>query len=275
MAASGQNKSRDTRIALVYALFLGIVGYVFYIEAEGEFSSILTLSSYAQCFAFVLLMLQVHLSDSVTGISARGLCLEALALVCRLSSTMIWQGYLPADATGDYLYQLADIIAVAQILWLLYQIFAVKPATYENQKDTFPVLPVILFSFAMAIVFHADLNDRPFYDTMWMAGLFLSILAAFPQLSVIAQSGSSQALTSHHIAALALSRILSGAYMWHVREDITCHEWIKGFNHSYTVVLGVHLVHLVLLADFLYFYLTTLFRDGLDSDLQLEGVFSV
>ena len=42
--------------------------------------------------------------------------------------------------------------------------------------------------------------------------------------------------------------------MWHARFDITCDPWVDGFNHAIWVILGAHLLHLVLLGDFGYYY---------------------
>lgn len=268
---SGQTKTASSQVILIYAVFLAYVLYVFHAVADYHFSATLTASSIAQCFAFLLLVLQVRSSGTVSGISARALMLDALALCCRLSSTTWLSGYLPFDASGDYLYQLTDLFSLVVISWLLYQVFFAKKSTYDDHVDVFPVMPVVAAAFIIGTIFHADLNDRPLFDALWMSGLVISVLAAFPQLSLIACAGGTQALTSHHVAVLALSRMLSGYYMWSVGEEITCAEWFPGVNHALVVVLGVHAIHLLLLADFMYFYFCTMVRNGFDGSLTLEG----
>jgi hypothetical protein len=264
-------QSWSSQIILSYAIFLASLAFVFHVVADSNFSGILTLSAIAQCFAFVLLVLQVRGSGTASGISARGLALDALALCCRLSSTSWLLGYLPVDSSGDYLYQLTDLFSLTVITWLLYQVLFVKNETYDKDEDDFPVLPVVGFAVVCGFLFHADLNDFPLFDALWMIGLFISVLAAIPQLSLIAKAGGlTQAFTSHHVAALALSRILSGMYMWAAGEDITCHEWISGVNHAVVVVLGAHAVHLLLLADFMYFYLCSMASD-MNGEFKLAG----
>merc|ERR1719201_1417793 len=123
---------------------------------------------------------------------------------------------------------------------------------------------------ALAAVFHGDMNDRPLFDTLWMAGLFAGVFAIMPQLALIMKTGGrAEALTSHYMAALALSRVLSGIFMWYALFDITCDEWVTGINHCVIVILGAHLLHLVLLSDFAYYYARAILRSGLTEAVEL------
>merc|ERR1719263_764216 len=58
-----------------------------------------------QCLGMVLLGLQVISTGNASGISAKALSLDALAICCRLSNTVWLNGYLPVDASGDYIFQ--------------------------------------------------------------------------------------------------------------------------------------------------------------------------
>merc|ERR1719506_2037019 len=84
-----------------------------------------------QCLALALLALQLISTGSAAGISARALTLDAIALCCRLSSTLWLNGYLPVDASGDHIFQAFDLCSLAILLWLLYQVLVVKRATYQ------------------------------------------------------------------------------------------------------------------------------------------------
>jgi len=259
-----------THIQMAYALF-GLGAYfVFSHMAGGEFSAILTLSVVFQSFAMALLAVQVVLKRSMAGISVRALQLDAAAICFRLSSTTWLNGYLPVDMTGDWIYQLFDIISLTILSWLLYQAFFRHRHTYQASDDTFAVMPVVLGCVALAALLHADMNARPVFDAFWLAGLLISAVAVLPQLWLINRSHSRcEAFTSHYIAAMAVSRILSGTFMWHARFDITCDPWVQGFNHAVWTILGAHAVHLVLLADFAYYYVKAVLKNGL-SDFQLR-----
>merc|ERR1719454_426411 len=121
-----------------------------------------------------------------------------------------------------------------------------------------------------------DINDWPLFDTLWLCGLLLSAVSVLPQLWMMTHSLTSvPPLTSHFVAVMAFSCILSGTYMWHAHNEITCEPWIDGFNHTGYTVLAAHAVHLIFLADFAYFYCKTLATSGLSAPLELPGTITV
>lgn len=264
MAQVAGKSAPPSQVQTAYALF-GLGAYfVFSHMAGGEFSAILTLSVVFQCLAMTLLALQVLLTGSAAGISARALQLDAAAICLRLSSTTWLNGYLPVDMTGDCIYQAFDIASLVVLLWLLHSVFVVHRATYQAAEDSLSVSPFILLSLLLSVLLRADMDARPLFDALWMAGLFVGTVAVLPQLWLITRSNSRcEALTSHYIAAMALSRILSGTFMWHARHDITCEPWVEGFNHAIWAILGAHALHLILLADFAFYYVKAVMRSGL------------
>jgi len=259
----------------VYAVFVTVAVLVYHWIAEGEFSAVLTLSAIFQCLAFCLLGVQA-LAGTTQGISVKSLQLDALALACRLSSTTWLQGYLPFDSTGDYLYQCFDALSLAMVLWLLYRVLSIQKESYEPDEDGLPAWPFAVASLVLAGLFHGDLNDRPLFDTLWMCGLFVSAVAVLPQLWMMTRSRASiPALTSHFVAVMAFSRILSGSYMWYAHSEITCEPWIGNFQHAGYAILAAHAVHLLLLGDFAYFYCKNLATSGLSAPLELSGAWNV
>lgn len=267
------NKASSTQglgVGIVYAVFVSAALLVFHWIAEGEFSAVLTLSAVFQCLAFCLLGVHAVSSHSVQGISAKCLQLEAIALACRLSSTTWLEGYLPSDRTGDYLYQTFDALSLAMVLWLLHRVLSVQSQTYEADDDSLPVTPFALGSLVLGCLLHGDLDERPIFDALWMCSLFVGAIAVLPQLWLMARNRTNApAMTSHFVAVMAFSRLLSGSYMWHAHEEITCAPWFKDFNHSGYAVLAAHALHLMLLADFAYFYVKNLATRGLHSPMQL------
>jgi hypothetical protein len=262
-------------VMLVYTVFAAVSVLVFHWLAEGEFSGILTLSAVFQCLAFSLLGIQA-LSTGVHGISAQSLKLDAIALACRLSSTTWLQGYLPADQTGDYLYQVFDAVSLVMVLWLLYLVLSVNQRTYDAAGDGLAATPLAIGCLVLAMILHGDLDDRPIFDSLWMCGLFISAVSVLPQLWMMTRGqGSTPALIGHFVAVMALSRILSGTYMWHAYEEITCDPWVGEFNHAGYATLAAHVIHLLFLADFGFFYAKHLATAGIQQPLQLSEVWNV
>jgi len=259
-------------VVAAYGLLLlsGIAMYHFI--AQGEYSSILTMAAMIQTFAFGLLGMQIASCGHVRGISARALALDASALICRLSSTLWLEGYLPVDASGDWMYQAVDVCSLALVLWLLYHVLVVERKSYQVQEDSFPAIPAVIIAVVLAGLLHADMDDSPLFDTLWMTGLFISVVAVLPQLWLNARTGGRmEALTSHYIAAMAVSRALSGLFMWEAREDLTCEPLVQGFNHGVWTILFAHFLHMVLLGDFTYYYVRSLAKGGLLSSVEFGG----
>jgi len=269
--AKGKDEKSQPGLVLAAYMIFGAGGLIVYhFVANGEFSSILTMAQMIQCLSFVLLVIKSYSQGSVAGISGKSLALEALAFACRLSSTTWLNGYLPVDASGDFVYQAVDLCSLFLVVSLLYRAYVSHRWSYEEDADCLPVLPMVALCFLLAALLHADMNSRPLFDTLWMAGLFLSVLSVLPQLWHINQTGGViQACTGHYIAMLAMSRALSGIFMWHARFDITCEPLVEGYNHAIWVILGAHLLHLLLLGDFGYYYVKAIMKKGLGSQLEL------
>mmetsp|Transcript_131867 Transcript_131867/g.239777 ORF Transcript_131867/g.239777 Transcript_131867/m.239777 type:complete len:316 (+) Transcript_131867:3-950(+) len=265
-------KTPANQLIIAYGLALIGIGAVWHLIAEGQFSSILTVSVMVQCLATVLLSLQVLSKGSAAGISARSLSLDILALCCRLSSTIWLNGYLPVDASGDYIFQAVDVLSLGILVWLLHQVLVVSRHSYQEAEDSLPCLPMVAIAFILAMLLHGNMNSRPLFDALWMAGLFVSTIAVLPQLWLVTQTGGQvEALTSHHIAAMAVSRALSGVFMWHARGDISCVPWFSDFNHAIWAILGSHLVHLLLLGDFGYYYFKAVMAQGLACQIDINN----
>jgi hypothetical protein len=273
---AGSKNTSKSGVVLVYAVFATIAVLVYHLIAEGEFSSILTLSAIFQCLAFSMLGIQALSAGNVHGISAKSLMLDAMALACRLSSTVWLEGYLPNDTTGDYLYQCFDGLSLLMVLGLLYLLLSARRRTYDAEDDVLPAAPLAIGCFVLGLLLHGDLDDRPLFDALWLCGLFASAVSVLPQLWMMTHSlASVPAFTSHFVAVMAFARILSGTYMWHAHNEITCEPWIQGFNHTGYSILAAHAVHLMLLADFAYFYCKTLATSGLRASLELPGTLTV
>jgi hypothetical protein len=263
---SGAKSSQPlpSQMLITYGVFVLSAGAVWHLVADGAFSAILSLSVMVQCFALVLLALQTISTGNASGISAQALKLDAIAICCRLSSTVWLNGYLPVDASGDYAFQLIDICSLALLAWLLHQVLVAKRHTYEADQDNMSILPLAFGPLLLATAFHGNMNGRFIFDTLWMTGTLMSSITVLPQLWLITRTGGCiEALTGHFIAAMAVSRILSGMFMWHAKQDITCNPWITGFNQTTWAILAAHVLQMLLLADFGYYYVKAVLANGL------------
>jgi len=253
--------SFDKPVLAAYGGF-GFIGWLIYhLVAERQASSVLTMSAIAQSLGVTLLCIQSLGSGRATGISAKSLLLDALAIAFRLSSTLWLDGYIPTDRSGDFHYQAFDVLSLLLLIFLLHRVLVVQHATYQADDDTLHVAPLVMLSVTLAVVLHGDMVDSIIFDSLWLAGLFTSVVAVLPQLWLITSTGGwAGALTSHYIAAMALSRFLSGCFMWLARNHIVCKNFIAGFEHTIYAIFFAHIVHIILLADFAFQYLRSNLR---------------
>jgi len=273
LSSAGSVKSLPTPLLVAYSVFLIGSFALYHLVMSDALSAMLTVAQMFQCLAVGLLAAQVLITGSAAGISARALALHAVGVCARLSSTLWLHGYLPVDESGDWFYQFVDIVALAMECWLLHQVLVVKSHSYQIESDTFPIVPVMIGAYILAAIFHADMNLRPLFDTNWMAGLFMCNVAVLPQLWLINNTGGKvEALTSHHIMSMAMGTVLGGIFMWEAREDIGCKPWIEGVNHAMLAILSAYLLHLLLLADFAYYYMKAVAQQGFACRVDLESV---
>jgi len=259
----------QTPVVSAYASFFAVGFFVFHAVAEREASSVLTMSALAQCFGITMLCIQSLSSGSARGISASSLLLDAFAISLRLCSTLWVDGYLPSDKSGDFIYQAFDVCSLLLLIFLLHRVLVKQYDTYQAAEDTFRVGPMLLMCYVLAMVLHGDMDDNRVLDTLWLAGLFTSVVAVLPQFWLITRSGGwAGASTSHCIAALALSRFLSGCFMWMARNFITCEPYVADIQHTIIAIFIAHLVHIALLGDFAVQYLRSMFRGNICQPVQ-------
>jgi len=236
-----------------YAVFFVATVVVMHKFTDGDFSVVLTMSSAVQCLGFFLLSLKVKYQKTVAGLSSRTLEMYVVFFLFRLGSTLFKNGYLPIDRSGDYVYQMGDIGSLVIVLNLLYSVHKRHKDTYQAEHDTLQILKAIPACILLAFFAHGDLNNSPFFDTVWTVSLFLDTISMLPQLWMLTKLGGQvESLTSHFVAALVVSRILSFAF------------WLYGFKEiaplngkaniaGYTII-AAHSFQLLLCADFMYYY---------------------
>jgi hypothetical protein len=270
---SKANSNTPTPVLMAYGIFSVVSFVVFHLVAEQEPSSTLTLSAAAQCLGISLLWIQVLSGRGASGISTKTLLLDALAISFRLSSTLFIDGYLPNSPDGDFVYQGFDICALLMLLFLLRYVVVNHLDEPQAADDTLSVGPMLLGCCVLAIFLHGNMDDNPVLDTLWMAGLFTSVIAVLPQFWLISKSGGQVgALTSHYIAAMGFSRFLSGAFAWMAWENLTCDPLIGGFEHARWAIMIAYVLHVILLCDFGFVYIRSMVKHGVNEAMDMSGL---
>lgn len=230
----------------------GVVVYCLFSDAG--YSSVLTLGSALQCFAFYSLLQRVERMKSVAGISMKTLELYVLYLIMRLACTLVRSGYLPVDRSGDWVYQAGDIASLAIVFRLLnYFNDPSMRKTYQEEYDSMDVWRALPACIGVAIFIHGHLNDSWFFDSLWQASTNVDTIAMIPQLWMLSKIGGEvDGMTAHFVGALFFSRACTFAFWFYGWKEL---RRGPGPNLAGGLLILCHTVQLALSADFLYYYL--------------------
>lgn len=225
------------------------------------YSTLLTLAVGIQCFGYICLRLKIARSKSVAGISGQTLTLQAMSYCLRLSSTTWLNGYIPVDGTGDWLYQALDVCGLLIVLQILFCVYKSHRATYQAEHDgSCNVQNMAICCFVFAVLVHPDLNNRPVFDTLWTTALYLDVVAMVPQLIMMSKCKEVEALTSHFVSGTALSRVVSLFFWYHGFVELAPLDGT--FNLAGWAIILAHVLQVLLLCDFLLYYVRAVISTG-------------
>jgi len=249
-----------------YVAFMMSVGVVLRHFSDRDFSTVLTLGAGLQCLGFFLLLQKVKQQRSVAGISSKMLEMYVLVLLFRLSSTLIKQGYLPVDRSGDYVYQMADIMSLCLVFQLLWCIHKTHKVTFQADHDSLEIWRAVPVAIVLATFMHGNLNKSAFFDTTWTLGMYLDTIAMLPQYWMLVKKGGEvEALTSHFVALLVLSRACSFAFWYYGYKELAPRKNknagminnATGLNIAGWMIVACHSAQLLMSADFMYHYVAS------------------
>jgi hypothetical protein len=246
--------------ALVYSAFVLVLVFAGKFLTDFKFSAVITLGAAVQCLGFCLLRLKIRQQRGAMGISSRTLQMFAVMYVCRLYSTLQYNGYLPVDRTGDWVYQACDVVALLVIVSLLTSIHSVHESSYDKTNDTCAIHWFVLGCVMLAYLIHPSLNNRRIPDMAWTAALYCESVAMVPQLYLLTKKGGEvESLASHYIACVFVSRLLMMTFWFHSYHELKPKD--ADFNFPGYGVMGAQALQCVLFGDFMYYYVKSI-RDS-------------
>jgi ER lumen protein retaining receptor len=260
----------DQSTITAYLGMLAAVSLVYQSFHDIGLSTLLTLSMAIQCFGYACLMIKVFQTKNVAGISGRAIILQAVSYVLRLCSTTWLKGYIPVDATGDWLYQFLDVAALLMALQIIRCIFKSHRRTYQEESDTFNARTAVIVCVVLAVLVHPDLNARPVFDTLWTTGLYIDVIAMIPQLWMMSKTrGGIEALNCHFVGATAVSRCVNLIFWFHGFVELAPLD--GSFNLAGWVIIMAHVIQSLLLCDFLFVYVKACMTNGLRAEMLPLG----
>jgi len=245
-------------IAYSYIVFMMCACVVAKEFSDHDFSACLTFGAGVQCLGFLALLLKVRTQKTVKGISSKTLEMYVGVFMFRLSSTMVKNGYLPIDQSGDWAYQLADIVSLFIVFQLLYCCHKTHGSTYQAQHDTLQIQHTLLPCVMLAVCTHGDLNSNQFFDIMWTISMNIDTVALLPQLWMLTKIGGEvEGMTTHFVAAIFVSRICALAFWAYGYVELAPQK--GGSNVAGYTIIFMHSLQLLMSADFMLHYMKSRF----------------
>lgn len=256
-ASTSSRKPDDSTKAFLYVYLVFGAGVVLTCQTYKNLgmSTLITFNVALQLLAYSFLLMKVIQQKSVSGVSAKALQCNVVTYIARLCSTTWLKGYIPMDPTANGLYQGTDVMCLVTVLFLLYLTFWRYRSTYQEDLDSFDISYLLGGCFVLSVLLHPSLNNRPLFDTLWTLALYVDVFAMLPQLWMVGKiqvGGELEALNAHYIGAIAASRLVSLYFWWYGYREFAPKN--GGFNLNGYAILGAHIIQVLLLLDFVYFY---------------------
>merc|ERR1719174_3668357 len=226
---------------------------IFWVFSSGDFSFLLTLSSLVSMFSFLMVAIAIETSKSVAGVSLKMMECYIIVFFARLIAIIPFEGYLPFDKSGDWLYQLCEAVGLCLAGSIVYSCRVLYASTYSSTTDNFNHLYLIGPTLAMSLILHPHLNNFLPSDIAWAFALYLESVTVLPQLFMFMKEGKAQPHTAHFLAAQALSRLMSFIFWASSFSELSNPDhYIKKFVGNW--VVGIQLIQLLIMGDFIYHY---------------------
>jgi uncharacterized membrane protein YjdF len=256
-----QKRKKDV---FFWIIAITIITFITIFISSQDYSFLLVLSSLTQMFAFIIVVIKVYTFQNSSGLSINTLICYALLLSARLFTNLLFSGYLPSDNSGDWFYQLTEIISLLCVLLLIYLTLIVYTETSDYTNDKVPFYYLAIPTFILACIVHTSLNGFLPTDITWCFSMYLEAVAIFPQIQLfVVKKGQIETYTSHYVALCGLSRLLSLIFWWDTYPELNTQDGnsISLFcNYCGYFIIASQVIQLLIMIDYYYLYFKSLFK---------------
>ena len=256
-----QKRKKDV---FFWIIAITIITFITIFISSQDYSFLLVLSSLTQMFAFIIVVIKVYTFQNSSGLSINTLICYALLLSARLFTNLLFSGYLPSDNSGDWFYQLTEIISLLCVLLLIYLTLIVYTETSDYTNDKVPFYYLAIPTFILACIVHTSLNGFLPTDITWCFSMYLEAVAIFPQIQLfVVKKGQIETYTSHYVALCGLSRLLSLIFWWDTYPELNTQDGnsISLFcNYCGYFIIASQVIQLLIMIDYYYLYFKSLIK---------------
>jgi len=255
----------------VYSCFLAftVMEYVF---VCGGTTTPEDLIGYVSCileaYGLISVYNKIQQQQSVSGISGMSLIMFALSYSLRATEMWVMSSKFRLSKRG-YSLELLQVASVPLIFSLLWAVFKTYRHSYEESKDVLKVKYLVPGCVAMGFILTPQFRQGKMYSYCWATSFYMDVLALLPQVVMMAYSPGQKVAVpiANFVAATAFSRSVD-LWFWYFRFDLGPQGWWHGVNVSGWTIVIFHVVSLLLVADFMYYYVRGRLAARLGEDKQ-------
>jgi len=234
------------------------VGGVFDVNLVERFSAL-----QLEILGLLTLRHKINTSGSVSGVSGMTFVMYTAVYFCRVGVALPYRREAesvdaPVYVTGfDWDWKTVDFdvtlgfCSFLLVLDILRSVFIKYRSSYQVDLDVFKAWYLIPACWTVSLLVRPSFPSWPWlYGYWWSSTLYMDVLALMPQVVMMSMAGGKVATpVANFVAATAISRCgdLIHSLVW-VREM----RVNEPFN--YWLAVSVQLLHLVLVADFMYYF---------------------
>lgn len=247
----------------MWGVFAVCAFILFWLYSSGDFSFILTLSSMISLFSFIMVALEIQKRRLARGVSSHMMECYMLVFAARLCAVVPFEGYLPYDKSGDWLYQLIEVCTLGMAVVIVAQCRLQHSLKYNATHDSLNTMYLICPALLLALVAHPHLNRHAPTDIAWTFALYLESVAVLCQFFMFMNEGRARSHTAHFLAGQALSKFLSFLFWSSSFSELSAGLDRKYSNTSIAIavwVLGIQMVQLLIMVDFIHNYVFCIFN---------------
>lgn len=224
-------------------------------------STVRMASAITEPFGLVMLRQNLRLQNSAAGIS--GMTMQMYAAVYGIR---LWVN-LPSSKNPDMWSLLEEwLMAVVSLLLvfdIMRSVFVTHRSSYQHDLDGLKAKYLISACIVLALVLRPDFHfwkNEQWEGFWWSSCLYLDVAALMPQVFMMARGGGTvKAPIAHFVAATFLSRF-EDMY------DLSYVPVLEGERISLYAVVCLHALHLLLIMDFMFYYMKARFAGSKFSD---------
>jgi len=232
-------------------------------DCIGIFSCIL------EAYGLIAVLRKIQSQQSVLGISGNSLVMFAVSYglrQCEALAILSSRFRLTSNAIALECLQFASVPLVFSLVWAVFKTYR---DTHQESLDKLKVKYLLPACVVLAFTLTPRFKQGDVYSYCWAISFYVDVLALLPQVVMMTFSPGKKVAVpiANFVAATTVSRVVD-LWFWYLRFDLGPQGWWGSFNFSGYLIVGFHVISLLLVADFMYYYLSARFSAYQGEDKQ-------